>query len=536
MKWLLRPSSLMVLFAAVVAAGAFWVYESTKLPARPAPLPVEEGDIEVAWLNSATSAGSWQRFVEAIKTVPGIDADLGQAFPQLTTAVPQVAVTLPGGRGRLLFRWYKTTSKWKTDYWVRELVGREPPPLAIIGGNTTDVATDQATQLARTTAGLPEARRPLLLLTTATADNVPPQPAAGKSPDVIADGVPLMGLYPGRTFRFCFSDRQMAAAVIDFIWARDELRPTAAPVYKIVWKDDAYSSDLVDGFVKALQPFQERAAAAAAASDWGVAGGFAGAGGFPATGLTGINTLCRLHLLPRPTNEVPFSVGTFDRPNRYEAEVAAEVLDDLGTPPRTLRPLLLLGGQSQPSRRFVRALARLSPLKTRRFVAATGDAIPFNAVCRDRDVVWPVQDLPCNLVFFCHCDPVADRRFAEGQADVSGTEDLLLYADMVTALVRANGGSRGPCADADELRRRFRYLRLDDGRPALGSDGPKLFDEAGNRNGGTGEHVVWLKPSFRGERALPEATLTAFALDPGKGAWAPRCRPLHLTYTGARRD
>src|SRR5205807_9552692 len=165
----------------------------------------------------------------------------------------------------------------------------------------------------------------------------------------------------------------MGDAVMRFIWSREELRPDASPVYPVRWEDDAYSSDLVLGFLSALEPFHTqtafRAAASDAASDWGVVASFAALRGFPLGRLSLQSGLYRECLLPRPTNSIPFSVGTFDRPNFYEAEVAKDVLNDLDRYPLPRNPLLLLCGQSQPSRRFIRALARLSPMQTRRFVA-----------------------------------------------------------------------------------------------------------------------------------------------------------------------
>ena len=82
---------------------------------------------------------------------------------------------------------------------------------------------------------------------------------------------------------------------------------------------------------------------------------------------------------------------------------------------------------------------------------ATGDAVAFNTVYRDRRVTWPIQELPFPFVFFCHYNPIdADAGFrAEGVApretegggerDVSttGTEDILLDGDIVEALARA---------------------------------------------------------------------------------------------------
>ena len=64
-------------------------------------------------------------------------------------------------------------------------------------------------QLKKQCGDIAESERPLLLLTTATADRV-------TNPDGPADaeGVDLTRVYPDRTFRYCFSNKQMAAAVM----------------------------------------------------------------------------------------------------------------------------------------------------------------------------------------------------------------------------------------------------------------------------------------------------------------------------------
>src|SRR5262249_47277084 len=163
----------------------------------------------------------------------------------------------------------------------------KPPPLAILGGNTTDVAIDQARQLRKVADALPKKLRPLLLLTTATADKVPEKGpedrgAGGKGElvSVTPEDVPLLEIYETRTFRCCLSNRQVGAAVMGFIWSRHELRPDTSPVYPVLWQDDAYSSDLSLGFAEGLEPFRARTSFQAAASDWGAVAGFAGLGGF----------------------------------------------------------------------------------------------------------------------------------------------------------------------------------------------------------------------------------------------------------------
>jgi hypothetical protein len=253
----------------------------------------------------------------------------------------------------------------------------------------------------------------------------------------------------------------------------------------------------------------------------------AGSGGF------------RLAHLPN-TQRIDFSVGSFDSPNRPEAQAGRYLLQDLQTLPAQKRPLLVVTGQSAPSRRFLRGLARTSPTLARRFVVVTGDAIPFNTIYRDRQVAWPIQDLPFSLVFFCHHDPTDkaagfhphDRGSDEpGTASATGTEDVLLYADIVEAVALAQ-----PAANPDALAEGLATLHVGGARLHRDGTGTLLFNEHGNRQSAGGEHVVCLRPVVRDERVLPEATIEVWTwrTRPGKPQqWEQRRDPLHVTYDEA---
>ncbi len=544
MKWLLRPALLIVASTAFVVGAVAVALRTGPALARPDPLAVAAGDREIVWLYPATNAAAWERFVAAVRRAPealrkdhpAVRAEVSAAlaFPRHTTAVPEVALSLGPEGGRLVFRWYKLTSDWNTRDWVEALLRRAPPPLAVIGGSSSDTARELAFQLQQAGAALPEEGRPLLLLTTATADRVagpagssprPGSPAApGEEPDV-TPGVPLNGLYPGRTFRFCFTNRQMAGAVTHFLWSQPDLRPDRAPVYMVRWDDDSYSRDLIEGFWKALERRVEQ-------------GQFA------------------MDILPTP-QVIDSSVGGFARPNRFEAKVARDLLDlRQAQEGRQKRPLLVLTGQSAPSRRFVRALVRSGPDMARQFVVATGDAIAFNNVYRDRGVAWHVEDLPVPLVFFCHHNPIdpgagfrplpGDRGGRAGglpgaAADptaATGTEDILLYGDIVEALAQAQRGAGHAAADAGELAVAFGQLQVRDGHVGLGPEGTPLFnpDGSGKRKGGTGEHIVSLRPHVQGGRVLPEATIAVWAwhgrpgVTPLEGEWRPVGEPLQVFY------
>ena len=540
-----RPSSCRSSSALVLGAVVVWV-RFRRETTGPIPLPVATGDREIVWLYQATSGATWERFVTAVQRVeeqlkndlPGLKAKIDdRTFPRQSTAVPEVSLSWNGAGGRLLFRWYKLTSEWTVQEWVRALLKDRPAPLAIIGGNSSDNARDLAIQLRAATANLPAEQWPLLLLTTATADIVD-WPAELTQPEDLplqppetASGPPRVGLtdiYPRRTFRFCFSNRQMSEAVTHFVWSRQELRPEDNCGYMIRWQDDPYSRDLYAGFVHSLLniaqdevPHILSSCVALLGSGDGYAPLLTSSVMIPGTAPRGITF----------DNEVIYSsFGPIQPANRLEFAAVNALLNtaepglfaprELPPNARRLRHLLIVTGQSIPLRRFLRELARLAPGAARRFVVATGDGLAFNTVYRDRLVTWPIEDLPFPLVFFTHANPIdADAGFRPhargetgsnkvGDSGATGTEDVLLFADMVGAVTRGAAVHGGPLADAPRLATQLASARYEDGRIVVGTgEGRLLFDADGNRAGGTGEHVVYLKPLWEGARALDQADI-----------------------------
>jgi hypothetical protein len=197
------------------------------------------------------------------------------------------------------------------------------------------------------------------------------------------------------------------------------------------------------------------------------------------------------------------------------------------------RPLLVLTGQQQPSRRFLRDLARSAPELARRFVVATGDALSFNTIYRDRLVTWPIQDLPFTLVFFAHRNPIdesagfvtppAERGTNDTRALPSGTEDVLLYRDIVEAVALAFREGDRPSRHADDLGAGLAGIHL------AGEPGVPLFGPGGQRNSGTGEHVVLVRPKFHGSRVLPRSTIEVWARH-GDRHWRLAGDPLTVSY------
>jgi hypothetical protein len=586
--WVLLSLALGLL---LVAAGYLLYPRSSLLQ----PVPVAAGEQEIAWLYPATAPANWNRFVMALgrveahlaPTFPGLHARIdARTFPAESAAIPEAALEWPDGH-RLVFRWYKTTSEQDAGHWLRALLARKPAPLAILGGNTSDAAYRTLIALSKQANALPMEERPLMLVTTGTANRW--IPGAG---DRETASVDLLDLYPGRTFRFCFSNSQMARATCDFIWSQPDLRPDRDPAYLIHWLDDAYSRDLIEGYSAALQDIAVGAAAEDAAFILGAAAGpglpplpggippvhrvapgrstfraaledtawilgmASGRGGLPLPG--GVLPLHRIDsgtvsvrgkvpssppwmtggssfrlAVPPWRQWIDSSVGTFSLPNRFEQQVSKDLLRDLADHPTQSRPLVAITGQAMPCRRFLRAIVRSDPVRGRQFVVTTGDSVSFTTLYRDRHTHWPIQDLPFPLVAFAHDNPIdksAGFRPDEGTETTSqaGTDDLLLLEDVLLAVTLAYHDD-GPARNPEQLARRLRKLHYIGDHVIRTADGDPFFDERGGRASDTGEHLICLRPRLQGERVLPEATLEVFRRA-GPSLWQSVGEPLTIRY------
>jgi hypothetical protein len=317
----------------------------------------------------------------------------------------------------------------------------------------------------------------------------------------------LMKIYPERGFRFCFTNHQMAKAVAEFIWNHEDLRPDGQPVYLVQWNDDPYSEDLSEQFHDVLAKY-----------------------------LAEQNSEQPGTSAPFLTWTIPYSVGSFDQPNVWEEQAVERLVNVLGQHPEQQRPLLVLPAMPQPARRFLRGLARTDPVRAGRFVVATGDGIDFNTIYRDRSVAWPIQDLPCSLVFFCHRNPVDPSAFREDQPSgdqtppdpnektTTGTQDLLLYRDIVETVAMTAAHENGWLDRADDFKQHLAELRFPDGSPR--------FNSQGNQRPGASEYVGVLRPVREGNRVRPKASLQVWnrsAVADGKGHWA-LVRELSVDY------
>jgi hypothetical protein len=507
--------------------------------------PVPAGDQEIAFLAPATSAESWERLVAAVDALyiesqtgsfaPGkFQIDKTRAFVELTAEVPEVAFWLDGAEDqRIWIRWYKLTGESNSEKWINRLIPRSPPPLAIIGGDTSRQALKLATALQEHREqwqGTP----PLLLLTAATIDHYIPHDLPNTY--TTDRGMPqLIDKYEGRTFRYAFANARLASVMLDFMRTHDGLWPRApvpaalvadltAPrdplarlaaaatfeycypsfLVDIKWEDDSFSVDLADRF---LELFDKKFPL--------------GQGGSP---------------FP-----IEYSVGDFYQPNPREAFVVGQILPQLKMS-HDHRQILLLPANAERVRRFLRTVVRRSTHHDmRNVVVVAGPSMSFNTLYRDHDVSWNIQDVPLPLVVFCHRNPVEESvGFHEPERGLTapsatGTEDLLVYRDILESLIL--GAYDGPklTDSADRLGRQLTELRWHDKRVASSeAPGPLLFQADHNRSPETGEHIVVLQPRVDEHGLVIEAVLRVYRADgdPGRrDAWVV-VKTLTLHYEG----
>jgi len=360
MKWLIRPWVLLLISAGLAVGAlllpALWWTE----PNEPNPLPVAPGQHEVVWLDSTTNLTGWRQLVDGLKLLfkaeeRSIFVDDRAAFPVQTTDVPELVLKLPNSDQRLVFRQYPLTSDWNSERWIGALMRRSPPPLAIIGGSFTDQARELARQLARQTRNLPREQHPVLVLPTATADRVLREGEVYGAEETVGEG--LTEIYPQRTYRFCFSNQQMARAILNHIRNQADLRPDTELIHFVGWNDDRYSRDLTDAFSWEFQAPRQLWQVArdllllADRSTLAVGAGAAGVVPVLAASLLTATPGWALRRDGRPLEALPFaspietSIGGFSSPNRYETEVAGDVAGNLAGDQGQKRPLLVVTGQ-----------------------------------------------------------------------------------------------------------------------------------------------------------------------------------------------
>jgi len=480
---------------------------------------IPAGHHEVAWISPATSTEAWERLVSAIVQMEKdwqeshgpskLKVDLSNAFLSLSAGVPEIGLNFGDETQTLWIRWYKLSGENPSASWVKKLVERRRPPLAIIGGETSDRAHKLAKAIEEC-RGKWNGTDPLFLITTATAVSISPDDSDGFGRGPQQEWPKLIEVYAGRSFRFSFTNTRMVEALLDFVhqnphvcnntssdpvqlagmvgfgdpWAclgtmasMGQLQPWY--LWGVTWWDDGYSRDMVSHF---LTHFNDKVLKRKVGD-----------------------------VDPSSADQVNYSVGGYHQVNGPEAQAVGRLVAGAGGREK-YHFLLALPTGSQRVRRFVANFYQQAPMEGRKFVVVSGDSMSFNTVFRDRQSAWNILDVQMPLIFFSHrlpTDTKAGFNWKASEKDPgakTGTQDLLLDRDIVESLLLAAFDGSTLLRDSDAVMNRLRTTTWYRGRvhSSLESDrvpdGIPLFNEQGDRQPGTGEHIIWVQPLFEKEK------------------------------------
>jgi hypothetical protein len=300
----------------------------------------------------------------------------------------------------------------------------------------------------------------------------------------------------------------MVRAVSDYVLQDPTLHPGPAPtvppapppaprrptVFPLEWQDDPYSGDLYNQFREYLFDL------------------LGGAASPP-------------RIVKDAAFSVPFSVGSFARPNPGEAAAVRAILSQLPADTTERSILVLPTGSSAPARRVLLALAERVPGSGRRLVAVTGDGMSVNTFYRDAEWAWPARSIPIPVALFTHANPVGwdapgDRSPPAGYRlePKTSTEEVFLDHTLARALLAAAFAAPPPGQPARLLG------SADEVASHLRNRADKFFDDKGNRRSLGGEHVVVVRPTLRyGDTTpgvvRPDATIDVYRREDDGVSW-----------------
>ena len=356
----------------------------------------------------------------------------------------------PRAKRRVRFVWHGVGGLIETREEVRHLAESGGPPLAVVGSANT-VLTAALADALRASAAATGRRGPVLLIPWATS-------IAVDSPGGGAGTVPLLGTYPGRTFRFCANNRRLADLVVNCVSAR-EPRNRPGRILVVVDRDDRFSKDLADGFTRAIAKTAPRAEL----QTFDLRGG--------ASGDTSVN---------RP--EEVFGLA--------ERRLAERLWRAVLEVPGHQTAWVVLPLQEEPTLRMIKALRG----QVWYGLGLGGEAGPLRVLCGDGLRRETLRDLAATHDLPFPVWAVSNASTADPAASaVAGLGTRQIPAEIVSALVRCLDASGDRTATPDGLRDAMAALDLKAGDPAaLGR--PLAFAPSGERRDGELGRVLEIEP------------------------------------------
>ncbi len=353
-----------------------------------------------------------------------------------------MVVETPGRKRRVRFALHDVRGVQMTKEAVGRLVSKSPPPIALVGSSNTVLTVALAEALRDAARDVAE-EGPVLLVPWASSVLVhPPEPNDGP--------VPLLGIDPGRTFRFCPNNQGQADLVVRCLLDQD---PTQTPTRAFILEDrhDAYSADLSDCFQRS------------------------------------INRMAPQAVVIQNPNALAFSGVSppFVAPSTSELELAGKIWERASATPGGQTTWVVLPVQEDPARRMIAALRARAP-----FNHGPGDG-PLRVVVGDGIGLQSLSEMAGTLSFPVWCISSASLPAPRGVAGGVPADDAQIPAEIVSALVHCLDSSR--VHDATDLSVALASLHIPaDDRAAMGR--PIDFGRSGEREGVGLGHVMSIRP------------------------------------------
>lgn len=348
------------------------------------------------------------------------------------------------------FSWQGSRGLVETREEVRRLVPRVAP-VALVGSTNTVMTVALARELRDSLRDSP--RGPVLLVPWATSVLV-------EAPDHASGRVPLLAIWPGRTFRFCPNNQREASLVVRCV-AEHEPGPQSEAMPRrvviVVDRNDPYSEDLADCFRRAIKEVAPPE----------------------------VEIIDHDDALSAP------SLGGRDEvPGRAERQQAEEIWKEVAEAPAGRASWVILPLQSRPARRMLTALrdqARYAPAPAvGRLHVLCGDGIGLETLS---EIVRTAGRAGDGLEFPIWCVSSTSIPAPE-PASTPIDSATQIQAEIVSAVIRGLDRPRG---SGEDLRHALATLSLAAGEP--GAMGRSLaFTDLGERKGDDLGHVLTIQP------------------------------------------
>jgi hypothetical protein len=346
----------------------------------------------------------------------------------------EVIVETPRLRRPIRFVWRKARGIDETKTEVRRLAEQDVPPAAVVGSVNTFWTVALAEGLQEAASADRGRPGPVLLVPWATS--VMTGPIHG------GDGrIPLLEVYPGRTFRFCPNNRREAELLIGCLAGQPGSKP--GRVVMVVDRTDPYSVDMADSFRQAIGETFPKVEIAEQDD----------ALGFPAPG---------------------------DEPDASEARWAEAVWRSARAEADRRPTWVVLPLQGEPARRLLAALRDHARRN------GGGEESPLRVVCGDGIGLEILEEFAANRAF-----PIWGISSASNLGPgVELGPDVQVLAEIVAAVAVTLDGSSA----TTDLRAALAGLDVKVGEPAAVAGRSLAFDASGERRGRDLGHVLATRP------------------------------------------